>query len=32
MTRPQLIMQWFDVEDLEGLELFAEHVLPRLEG
>lgn len=28
----ELIMQWFDVEDLEGLEFFAEHVLPRLEA
>jgi hypothetical protein len=28
----ELIMQWFDVGDLEGLELFAEHVLPRFQG
>jgi alkanesulfonate monooxygenase SsuD/methylene tetrahydromethanopterin reductase-like flavin-dependent oxidoreductase (luciferase family) len=28
----ELIMQWFDVEDIEGLEFFAEHVLPRLQA
>lgn len=28
----ELILQWFDVDDIEGLQMYAEHILPRLEA
>ena len=27
----ELILQWFDVNDIEGLQMYAKHILPHLE-